>query len=77
MTPISPPLVKYADLLRPVAESRRRATVRRDFRIIAFPFSAVFVSSAGFHPDVGVEPKHLLRLRLRMAKREGRETLAA
>ena len=42
-------------------------TARHDLRIIAFPFSAVFVSSAGVHPDVGVEPKHLLRLRLRVA----------
>ena len=55
-TPISPPLVKSADLLRPVVESRRRATVRNSLRITAFPFSAVFVSSAGFHPDVGMDP---------------------
>ena len=74
---MSPPLVKGTDLLRPVVGSRRRVTARHDLRIIAFPFSAVFVSSAGFHPDVGVEAKHLLRLRLRVAKREGRETRAA
>jgi CubicO group peptidase (beta-lactamase class C family) len=43
-----------ADLLRPVVESRRCAAVSDDCRIIAFPFSAVFVSSAGSHPTDGV-----------------------
>lgn len=56
LTPISPPLVKGTDLLRLVVESRRRATVKDDVRITAFLFSAVFVSSAGFHPDVGMGP---------------------
>ena len=46
-TPISPPYVKYADFLRPVVESRRRATESDNRRITASPFSAVFVSSAG------------------------------
>ena len=55
-TPISPPRVKWADLLRPVVESRRGATVSDSRRITASPFSAVFVSSAGFHPDVGMGP---------------------
>ena len=55
-SPISPPPVKYADLLRPVVESRRRATASHDHRIIAFPFSAVFVSSAGSHPEAGTGP---------------------
>jgi len=56
VTPISPPVVKGTDLLRPVVESRRRATAGNDLRITAFPFKAVFVSSAGFHPDGAVEP---------------------
>ena len=36
-----------------------------------FPFSAFFVSSAGFHPKAG-QTQHLLRLKLRVAKRTGR-----
>jgi hypothetical protein len=36
-TPISPPLVKYADLLCPVVESRRRATLKDNVRVTAFP----------------------------------------
>jgi hypothetical protein len=55
-SPISPPLVKCADLPRPVVESRRRTTVKDNFRTIAFRFSAVFVSSAGFHPPCGAGP---------------------
>ena len=56
ITPISPPRVKSADLLRPVVESRKRATVSNSARINAVPFGAVFVSSAGFHPDAGMGP---------------------
>ena len=52
-TPISPPLVKGTDLLRPVVESRSRATASDNRRMTAFPFRAVFVSSAGSHPDAG------------------------
>lgn len=77
LTPISPPLVKSADLLRPVVEPRRGATVSHSVRVNAVPFSALFVSSAGFHPDAGNGSHHLLRLKLRGAKREGRETRAA
>jgi hypothetical protein len=55
-TPISPPVVKGIVLLRPVVESRRRATVRGNLRITALPFSAVFVSSAGFRRDDGMDP---------------------
>ena len=46
-TPISPPPVKCADLLRPVVGSARRATVRRSLLITAVPFNAVFVSRSG------------------------------
>lgn len=56
LTPISPPLVKGIDLLRPVVESRRRATASHNYRITVFPFRAVFVSSAGSHPDIRVDP---------------------
>jgi hypothetical protein len=55
-TPISPPLVKRPDLLRPVVERRRRATARNNADSPAFSFSAVFVSSAGFHLDDGMDP---------------------
>jgi hypothetical protein len=71
LTPISRPLVKGTNLLRPVVESRRRATVSDNRRITAFPFNAVFVSSAGFHPDVGGGPQHLLRLKLRVGEARG------
>jgi len=37
-------------------ESKRRATVVTNRRMTASPFSAVFVSSAGFHPDVRMGP---------------------
>jgi len=56
LTPISPPLVKWADLLRPAVASRSRPTARPDRRTTAFPFRAVFVSRAGSHPDAGGGP---------------------
>ena len=56
LTPISPPVVKGKDLLRPVVESSRRATASHERPITAVPFSAVFVSSAGSHPEVGMDP---------------------
>src|SRR5688572_29317012 len=71
LTPISPPLVKGTDLLLLVVESRRRATVSDSRQMTAFPFSAVFVSGAGSHPEVRVGSQHLLRLWLRGAKRSG------
>jgi hypothetical protein len=40
-TPISPPLVKSADLLRPVVDPRGRATATIDVRRSAFSFNAV------------------------------------
>ena len=45
----------------PVVESRRRTTASDNRRIIAFPFSAVFVSSAGSHPDAGTGPNSALQ----------------
>ena len=56
LTPISPPVVKGTDLFRPAVESRRRVTVSNKRRITVVPFSAVFVSSAGSHPHVGMDP---------------------
>jgi len=46
----------FTDLLRPVVGSRRRAAVKNDVRSTAVLFSAVFVSSAGVHPDEGMGP---------------------
>jgi hypothetical protein len=51
-----PPVVKGKDLLSPVVESKRRATASDKRRITAVPFSAAFVSSAGSHPEVGMNP---------------------
>jgi hypothetical protein len=56
LTPISPLVVKGKDLLRPAVESRRRASVSDGRRITVVAFRAVFVSSAGSHPDVEVDP---------------------
>ena len=56
LTPISPPVVKSTDLFPPVVESKRRTTASDKRRITAVPFSAVFVSSAGSHPEVGMDP---------------------
>ena len=72
-TPIRPPRVKSADLLRPVVVRSRSvgspsATVNRS--PIAFSFSAVFVSSAG--PAVRRRTQHLSRLSLRVAKGRSR-----
>lgn len=77
LTPISPPVVKGKDVPRSVVELSARATVRNSVRITVVPFVAVFVFSAGFHPDVGWDTQHLLRLLLHEVKREGRWTHAA
>jgi hypothetical protein len=56
LTPISPPAVKGKDVPLSVVGVSACATVRSNVRIIVVPFSAVFVSRAGSHPVVGVDP---------------------
>jgi len=56
-TPISPPLVKSADLLCPVVESRRHPVVRNNVRPTAFSLSvpSSFPAQAHHH-HAGVDP---------------------
>lgn len=64
LTPISPPHVKYADLLRPVVLASPSAAAEAPWW--RSPPSAVFVSGTGANQGPGTQ--HLLRLSLRVAE---------
>jgi hypothetical protein len=56
LTPISPPVVKGKDVPQSVVGLSEGATVRNSVGITMVPFRAVFVSSAGSHAVVRVDP---------------------
>ena len=56
LTPISPPLVKATDLLRPVVESRRRATRNDNRRIYRVPFQCRLRFQRRLPPQCGADP---------------------
>jgi hypothetical protein len=77
LTPISPPVVKGKDVPRSVVGVSHDATVRSSLRITAVPFRCRLRFQRRFPPGYRKDSQHLLRLTLREAKCEGRQTHAA
>jgi hypothetical protein len=67
-------VVKGTDLLRPAVESARRATVSESARVHRGPLQCHLRFQRRLPSRDGSGSQHLLRLKLRAAKREGRET---